>query len=48
VACTVIDNLVNEMGRKVVFGMSMGEIMKVSADMNSDLFFVNGDRVGNP
>jgi hypothetical protein len=45
---TIIDNLVDERGWKVVFGTSMVEIMKVSADANSALFFVNGDGVGNP
>jgi hypothetical protein len=44
----VINNLVDERGGKVVFGTSMVEIMKVSADANSALFFVNGDGVGNP
>jgi hypothetical protein len=45
-ACTVIDNLVDERCGEVVFGTSMVEIMKFSADANSALFFVNGDRVG--
>jgi hypothetical protein len=45
---TVIDNLVDERGWKVVFGTSMVEIVKVGADVNSALFFVNGDGVGNP
>jgi hypothetical protein len=47
-ACTVIDNLVDERGWEVVFGTSMIEIMKVSADANSALFFVNRDGVGDP
>jgi hypothetical protein len=45
---TVIDNLVDERGWKVIFGTSMVEITKFYADMNSALFFVNRDRVGNP
>jgi hypothetical protein len=48
VACTVIDNLVDERGREVVFGTSMIEIMKVSTNTNSALFFVNEDGVGDP
>jgi hypothetical protein len=47
-ADTIIDNLVDERGWKVVFGTSMVEIVKVSADMNSALFLVNGDGVGDP
>jgi hypothetical protein len=47
-ACTVIDNLVDERCWEVVFGTSMIEIMKVSADVNSALFFVNRDGVGDP
>jgi hypothetical protein len=45
---TVIDNLVDEMGWKVVFGTSMVEILKVSADTNSAMFLVNGHEVGDP
>jgi hypothetical protein len=48
VASIVIDNLVDERNWKVVFGTNMVEIMKVGADMNNTLFFVNGDGVGNP
>jgi hypothetical protein len=47
-ASTIIDNLVDERGWEVVFGTSMVEIMKVSADANSALFFVNRDGVGDP
>jgi hypothetical protein len=47
-ACIVIDNLVNERVWEVVFGTTMIAIMKFSADVNSALFFVNGDRVGDP
>jgi hypothetical protein len=45
---TVIDNLVDERGREVVFGTSLVEIVEVSADMNGSLFFVNMDGVGHP
>jgi hypothetical protein len=48
VAFTIIDNLDDERGREVVFGTSMIEITKVGVDVNSALFFVNGDGVGNP
>ena len=44
----VIDNLVDERCWEIVFGTSMINIAKVGADANSALFFVNGDRVGNP
>jgi len=33
---------------EVVFGTSMVEIVKFSEDANSALFFVKGNRVGNP
>jgi hypothetical protein len=45
---TIIDYLVDERGWEVVFGTSMVEVMKVCADMNSSMFFVNGDGVGDP
>ena len=45
---TIIDNLVDERGWKVVFGTSMVEITKVGADTNNAIFFVNRDGVGNP
>jgi hypothetical protein len=47
-ADTVINNLVDERGWKFVFGTSMVEIMKFCADVNSALFFFNGDGVGYP
>jgi hypothetical protein len=47
-ACTFIDNLVNERCWKVVFGKRMIEIAKFGVDANSSLFFVNGERVGDP
>jgi hypothetical protein len=45
---TIIDYLVDEGGWEVVFGISMVDVAKVCADMNSSLFFVNEDRVGDP
>jgi hypothetical protein len=48
VADTILNNLVDERGWKVVFGTSMVEITKVGVDTNSSLFFVNGDGVGDP
>jgi hypothetical protein len=45
---TVIDNLVNQRGWKVVLGTSMIKVVKVGEDVNNALFFVNGDRVRNP
>ena len=45
---TVINNLVDERGWKVVFGTSVVEITKVCADANNAMFLVNGDRVGDP
>jgi hypothetical protein len=48
VACIVIDNLVDERHWEVVFGTSMIDIVKVSADANSAMFFVSGDGVGDP
>jgi hypothetical protein len=47
-ANTVIDNLVDERHYEVVFGTSVIEITKVSANMNSALFFVDWDMVGDP
>jgi hypothetical protein len=41
----VIDNLIDERNWKVVFGTC---VMKVYANVDSALFFVNGYRVGNP
>jgi hypothetical protein len=48
VACTVIDNLVDERGWEVLFVRSMTEIAKVGADVNSAMFLVNRDGVGDP
>jgi hypothetical protein len=48
VAGVVVDNLMDERRRKVVFGTCVIEIVKVYANMDSALFFVDGYRVGNP
>jgi hypothetical protein len=45
---TIIDNLVDEGCWKIVFGTSVIEIAKIRTDMDSALFFVNGDGVGDP
>ena len=47
-ADTRIDNLVDKRSWKIAFGIGMIEIMKVSADANSALFFVDRDGVGDP
>ena len=47
-ACVVVDNLIDERRWKVVFGTGVVEIAKVRAYTDSALFFVNGDRVGDP
>ena len=48
VAGTVVDNLIDERCWKVVFGTCIIEIVKVGANVDSALFFVDGYRVGNP
>jgi hypothetical protein len=48
VACTIINNLVNERYGEVVFGTSMIEIEKVNENVNSSLFVVNRDGVRYP
>jgi hypothetical protein len=45
VAGTIINNLVDKRHWKIVFGTGVIEIMKVSADTNSALFFVDRDGV---
>jgi len=45
---TIIDNLVNERGWKVVFGICMVDIMKFGANTNSAMFFVNEGEVLDP
>ena len=48
VADAVVDNLIDEGHWKVVFGTCVIEIVKVCANADSALFFVDGYRVGNP
>ena len=48
VADAVVDNLIDERCWKVVFGTCVIEIVKVCANVDSTLFFVDGYRVGNP
>jgi hypothetical protein len=43
VADKIIDNLVDERHWEVFFGLGLIEITKVSADMNTTLFFVDRD-----
>jgi hypothetical protein len=45
---TIIDDLIDEGCWEVVFGTCIFEIVKVGADANRPLFFVDGYRVGNP
>ena len=47
-AYAVVDNLIDERCWKVVFGIGVIEIVKVCAYTDGALFFVNGDRVGDP
>jgi hypothetical protein len=48
VAGAVVDNLIDERRWEVVFGTCIVEIVKVGANANGALFFVDGYRVGNP
>jgi hypothetical protein len=45
---TIVDNLIDEGGRKVVFGTSFVDIPIINAYMNGALFLVNRDKIGNP
>jgi hypothetical protein len=45
---TIIDNLINKWGQKIIFGTSVVEIAKVCEDANSALFLVNMDGFGDP
>ena len=47
-ANTIIDNFVDKRSGKIFFETGVIEIMKVSADVNSALFFVDRDGVGDP
>jgi hypothetical protein len=44
----VINNLINEQRWEVVLGTCIVEIVKIGANANRSLFFVDGYRVGNP
>ncbi len=44
----VVYNLIDERRWKVVFGTCVIKIVKVGANLNCALFFVDGYRVGNP
>jgi hypothetical protein len=48
VAGAVINDLIDEGRWEVVFGTCIVEIVKVCADADSALFFVDGYRVRNP
>ena len=48
VAGAVVDNLIDERHWKVVFGTCIIEIVKVCANVDSALFFVDRYRVRNP
>jgi hypothetical protein len=48
VAGAVVDDLIDEGRREVVFGTCIVKIAKVCADADSALFLVDGYRVGNP
>ena len=48
VAGTVVDNLIDERRWKFVFGTCVIEIVKLCANADGALFFVDGYRVGNP
>jgi hypothetical protein len=47
-AGAVVNNLIDERRWKVVLGIGVIEIAKVCANAYSALFFVDGNRVGNP
>jgi hypothetical protein len=44
----IIDNLIDEEGRKVVFGTRFVDIPIINAYMNGSLFLVDRDEIGNP
>jgi hypothetical protein len=48
VVSTIIDNLVDKRSWKIVFGIGVIEITKVSATVNNAIFFVDKDGVGDP
>jgi hypothetical protein len=44
----IVDNLIDERGRKVVFVTSFVDIPIINAYMNCALFLVDRDKIGNP
>jgi hypothetical protein len=42
-----IDDFIDEGGRKVVFGISLFEVMIVCANLNGAMFFFDRNRIGN-
>jgi hypothetical protein len=44
----IVDNLIDEMGRNVVFGTSFVYIPIINAYTNCALFLVDQDKIGNP
>ena len=44
----IVDNLIDEGGRKVVFGTTFVDIPIINAYTNGALFLVNRDKIGNP
>ena len=45
---TGINDLVNKQSGKVVFGTSQIQITRFSTNANGTLFFIDGNRIGNP
>ena len=46
--CIVVDNLINVQGGEVVFRTSQVQILKINANPNSTLVFIDRDYVGHP
>ena len=47
-ANTCINDLINEWSGEVVFGTCQIQVMKFTTDANGTLFFVDGNKIGNP
>jgi hypothetical protein len=47
-SATIVDNLIDEGGRKVVFETSFVDIPIINTYMNCALFLVDQDKIGNP
>ena len=45
---TIVENLINERCRIIVFGTSGVQIAIVNTNSNGALFFINGNWIGNP